>query len=726
MASVRDMPAGAAIVAAPLLVGSVHTGVVLGLTIPLLGGWALAGGRGRIGRSVPSLAFWLLAGVCLIQVLPMPGPLHGILNPTGQTLYADGWQALFGTAPEAGTWRFLSLDPGRTFDRGLRWIALGLGAGLGADHARRTGGWVGLGRAVLVAGLVVTAVGAVQTVAGTELVLFWYEPEVPLPGATTFVSDNHAATFAGLASLAGFYLAFRAPRRRPLEGSLSAVAAIGLMVMTFEFGSAGTTVGFLLALGLFVVLFVGTQTAGDLVPVAGLRTGIRGVGAALMATPALVGLLFAYGPSSWRARLWQTHLGAWVHEKAAVRVEMIRAALEATGDFWLLGAGGGATDRVLAPYLDWSVVPPATLTTIEHEPVEWLFQYGVPAGLVASALLLGYGAVLYRRFRRRRGYRYAAGLSLALYLAVVAQCHFPFFTLGIGLPAVVLLEGLAAPIPDGAFAGSANGRGADRDRGGISVGAGARSVWIAASLVAVGWFAVGWTYWDVDLDAGDRERDRQAYARLATLVPADGDLYLRAALTAREAGDRETAVRRVRHAYRREPTANIGVYAAHICRWAGRDGDARATYRRVFDGSVDEVPGGWIRYLLRDFPDPDEAADLLREASDRTWRTAARILRRERGPEAAVQFGLGLHEYRPEAFEPHRIVVHHYLKMDRAFLAETWMREMMAGEGQEESRDERYVQLLARALRAQGKMTEAKKTCERLEGWLAVRECRGE
>ncbi|MFB6374033.1 MAG: hypothetical protein ABEN55_13180, partial [Bradymonadaceae bacterium] len=188
MASIRDGLLGMAGVASPLLVGSVHTGVAAGLAALLLATWTLGewpgavdGGEGRVW-SVPSLAFWLLVLVCLVQLVPLPAMLHGIVNSSAGEMFAGGRQALFGEPAVAESWRFLSLDPGRTFDRGVRWLVLAVGAGLGAERARRTDDWSPICRMVLAAGLVVTAVGAVQTWMGSGAVLFVYEPSVELPG----------------------------------------------------------------------------------------------------------------------------------------------------------------------------------------------------------------------------------------------------------------------------------------------------------------------------------------------------------------------------------------------------------------------------------------------------------------------------------------------------------------------------------------------------------------
>jgi len=721
----------AAVVAAPLAVGGVHTGAAAGL-VALLGAARFVAGQsgavdGRRIRSIPSLAFWCLAGIALIQVLPMPGAVHEWLNPTGRAIHRAGREALFGEAAGGGPWRFLSLDPGRTVDRGLRWLALGIGAGLAAEGARRSEDWESACRIVLAAGVAVTVVGAAQAWTGSDRVLFLYDPSVAVPGFTTFVSDNHAATFAGLASLAGFYLAFRAPRRTALEGGLAAGAALALMVVMFEFGSAGTTLAFAVALGLFLTLFVGTRTAGELLPVRAVRRGVRTLGLGLVAAPAIVAAVWRFGPAGWRQWLWQSHVGQWLQQKAAIRLEMIRATLEATGDYWLLGAGGGATERVLAPYIDWSLVPPATIPTIENEPVEWLFQYGLPAGVIAAALLCGYAWFAYRRYRRQRRVRDAAGLSLALYLAVVAQFHFPFFALGIALPAVVLLETLAAPAGDGEAVDRAAG--VDGQRGVIVTGPGTSRAVLACGLAAAVWFGAGHYLYAVDLEADDapRQRSEREWRRLAALVPADGDLYMQAAFAAREAGDEEAAIRRAAFAFEREPKANIGVYVAHLYRSVGRTDRAREMYRRVFGGAYARVPGRWIRgYLIRDFPEPEEVAELVAGADERAWRSAARALRRERGSEVAVQFGTALQERRPGAFVAHAIVVRNYLRMDRAVLAETWLREMAEGAARTEAQRETRVELLARALYAQGKVEQAEGVCEELEGWLEKRACKNE
>ncbi len=714
---VRDILVCVVIMGAPVAVGSVHTEVVIGLAALSLIAWALRDStesdRPSVGPravSIPSLAFWLFALVSAIQLLPWPPLLHGLLDPTGHHLYQEGWRALFGDSTPPSTWRGSSLDPARTFDRGLRWLTLALAAGLGLERARRHEGWQTLARLALLAGLLVGAVGALQQWAGSDRVLFVYHPSVPLPGPTTFVSDNHAAAASGLASLAGFFLAFRTPRRHPLEGILAGLAAIGLMLLMSSFHSAGTTLAFSLATGLFLILFAGTRTAGAFVPVASIRSAMRAFGALLLAVPAIGALVVASGPASWSAWLWNTHLGGWLQQKAATRFELVRASLEATGDFWLLGAGGGATERVLPPYVDWGVVPPATLSTIENEPVEWLFHYGLPAGLLGIALLLGYGWFLYRRYRPRPRFRYAAGLSLALYLAVLSQFHFPFVALGVSLPVVALLEALAFPVKGEKLDGGERSTRLSLERGLVVLGPRLRRTLVGATGLGVIVFALGHFAFELDLSSLESDESPPPdYEQLVAQVPADGDLYMHAAL-ATDPSDRATAVRRASHAFEREPTAKMGIYAAHVHRRVGVEQRAFELYREVYGGEFRRVPLRWITsFVLPDFSDPGRLAEILRRAPERGWRLAARQLRRASGPEAAVQFGLALYELRPESFHPHEILVDNYLRLDRAFLAETWVRQIAADADPTDTRHERRLRLLVRVLLAQDKKEAARR-----------------
>jgi len=488
---------------------------------------------------------------------------------------------------------------------------------------------------------------------------------------------------------------------------VGATGGIGFMLLGFEFGSAGTTLAYAVSVGLFLMLFSATRSAGEILPGDRFRRVLRGAGGLVLALPAVVGLALTWGPAGWREALWETHVGEWIREKSAIRIEGIRASLEATGDFWLLGAGGGATDRVLPPYVDWSVIWPARIRTIENEPVEWLFHYGIPAGLVGIALLVGYFWFVYRRYANKRRFRYVAALSVAVYLGIAAQFHFPFFALGISIPGILLLEGLAFPTRSEEPDVEDEPMRVDRRRGMFTV---ARRVrWGAlAATVAVGLlFAAGGFGYDVELaqfgEDWETAPEKRDYERLARIVPSDGDLYVHAAFAALDAGDGGAAARRATHGFEREPKANIGLLVGGILSRAGREDEADRMYRQIFAGDYIEIPGAWVRnYVLPQVREPERLGGILAEAEPRHWEAVASAIRERRGPERAAQFGLALHDHRPEAFVPNRIVVENYLEMGQGYLAETWVRTMMQGAAATAAERAMRAELLARILRARG------------------------
>jgi tetratricopeptide (TPR) repeat protein len=685
----------ALVVAAPLALGGVHpiTALVLAwgaaalFVFALRARWAARDGAIAL-LSIPALGLLGAALVCLLQLIPVPPALLALLDGRAAGLYAQGW-ALVGEG--AAPWRPISLDPARTADAAVRWLTLGL---LAASITNMSPSARFIQRAVMASGAATLLVGVAQRLLGAERFWGFYESSVGVRGASTFVSNNHASAFFGLVGLAAALsmVPSRGKSASPSQlivGGLVASGAAGAMIWHQSVGTLlaaalCASAPLLLVMGQLPAVRKHVRTLGGVVGLIALAS----VGVAPLVWPLL-------GPGAL----------AWFGDSAPVRVDMARAALRAALDAPISGVGAGAVERVIYPYMDWSLQRAATIPTIEAEPIEWLLTLGIPATLLLWGAMGAWGAVMLRS-RDGRSQRPAAPGQLALvaYVALISFVHFPFFTLGLSIPAVALLE-----------SGIVRARPRRKtlevwSRDGIWFGL-PRRVMVAgcvAVLAALLGLTARWTKAETWSDTRFAAEITPALAREAEVaVPTEGRLHYQLARQALDAGELERALKHAELAWALEPVGKVAMLRAHVAARAGSS-EAPALWAALFDGRFKGDEGAQLTLMLRDLPSAEERATALTRAPSGRWEQAITQVVQREGLDEAVALADALMDARPDTPAPGFLLIQLYLANGRPALAELWAENLGASAYPDHPETSARAALwVVRSLRAQGREEEA-------------------
>jgi tetratricopeptide (TPR) repeat protein len=683
------------VVAAPLALGGVHpiTAIVLAwaalalLIVALRARWAGREGASAL-LSIPAAGMIGASLVCLLQLIPAPHALHALLDERAAALYAQSW-ALVGEG--AAPWRPMSLDPMRTADAAVRWLTLGLLA-VSVTNMAPSARFVQ--RVVMGSGIATLAVGIAHRLLGAGRFWGFYVSSVGVRGASTFVSTNHASAFFGLVGLAAVLSMIpsrdRAPSpQRMMFGGLTFAGAIGAMIWhqsegTLLAAALCALTPLLLSLGQLPAVRRHARTAGG---VAGL-IALAGLGVAPLVWP-----LVAPGGLT------------WFGDSAPVRVDMARAALVAALDAPISGVGAGAVERVIYPYMDWSLQRAATIPTIEAEPIEWLLTLGIPAALLLLCSMSAWGAVKLRS-RDGRSLRSAAPGQLALvaYIAIISFVHFPFFTLGLSIPAVALLEsGIVRARPRKKTLEAWR-------RDGLWIGLPRRVALVMTllALLILGGLTMYWSgaeAWSDERFAGVLS---PATARAAVVaVPTEGRLHYQLARQALEAGELERAVKHAELAWVLEPVGKVAMLRAHVAARAGSS-EAPALWAALFDGRFKGDEGAQLTLMLRDLPSAEERATALTRATSGRWEQAITQVVQREGLDEAVALADALMDARPDTPAPGFLLIQLYLANGRPALAELWAENLGASAYPDHPETSARAALwVVRSLRAQGREEEA-------------------
>jgi hypothetical protein len=517
-------------------------------------------------------------------------------------------------------------------------------------------------------------VGTALFVSGAESLFGLYDPVVGFRGHTTFISTNHGAAFYGFGALVAgaTALAWRRTKARVAVGF--GAAAVALAVSAAALDSDGVLLA-LAASGIAALL------------VQWLRSGLRLPDRDVMIGLGLLAVLCAI------AAIWldipQVVLGLLdsiaSSDEHGERWAVTSAGLAAVGDFWRFGAGAGAVETVLPAYVNWTKVVPASIPVVENDVLEVLIAFGIPAGVGLIILCITPLAANARAgIDGHRNPRYAVLLVVALYVGIIAQLHFPMFALGVGAPMVVWLE-LLWSRRSGSKTSMAHLR-VSAARALVILGLGATT----AIAGAVAHYAIF---------VGEDPR------ALVRLQPASHVPYVKLGSEAARLGKMDRAIKLAEHAVGRENSPRVKLYRAQILAQADAERGAEA-FDQLFDA---EVVRGIVLY--RFILSVEDATHRARACAKHPsiWTDVARRIARQDGPDAASEFVVSLATELPGDPRVYRLASTIYLELGQPVLAQLWAELVADAEADSGDPAPTAPLLLARSLRAAGRVKDARK-----------------
>jgi tetratricopeptide (TPR) repeat protein len=411
----------------PLALGTVHLTTVAGmLALAVIGFAGLLWATRRQGSRVRLFPLGVLllgaAGVCLLQLLPLPQALLGVVSPAAAELHA---RVLEGT-PLSGAWRPASLAPPATWLEVMKYLAYALALLTAVNYYQDRARARRLLKAVAWSGFLVALVGFVHKLFASESILGLY----PIGGGSlfffsTFVNPNHLAGLLCLTSPVALGLALSARERqdRALFGFMGVVAGVGVFMSLSRGGMVayGTALLFLMAHGAI-------RQSRRLRRVA-LAQGLA----------ALVLLVAGYLAYDTIMRELRT-LGDLDGLRAEVKLQVWGAALPLIPDFPVLGIGRGAFATAFPMVND--VTSTTTFTHAENLAVQAGVEWGPIFGGVWLLGLLGVFLLALRR--ARTSFSMAGGLAGVFGLLLQNLTDFSMEIAGVMMPCVLVLGVLTA------------------------------------------------------------------------------------------------------------------------------------------------------------------------------------------------------------------------------------------------------------------------------------------
>jgi len=674
-------------------VGGVHTRTaIVGLAGAVLLTWLTSIGTdgATVRIPLPLFGFLAFAVVCAVQIVPIPGFLHGTLSPYLSDAVTKGSVVLLGEAHPTHGLRFLSADPANTADRAIRWLLLFTTGVAASQLVQRKRGWKLSLWSVAATTAFVLGIGTLQVIAGSEQIAFFYRPDAGISSLTTFVSTNHAATLYGIGGFAATALWLRTQSPLSAESLGSAVLAIAFFGLAIWYESYGVIIALGGSLCILLTLKAdGLEFRGQSIRLGGSASRIIVLFTTLLA---LATLTVTLATGTFSPKLSDT--------SATVRAELIRSALDASVISPWVGHGAGATEYVLPPFVDWSIVPAATIPTIENEPAEWLLEFGIPTATLGVLLLASGFMIFARRIRQSSRIRYRIGFSLATFMAVISLFHFPFFALGIAAPATALLTAALATEPPRSDSESSTNLVVEVGR--------PHSVLLLVFVTFAGAAcAISSGHLKAELPPVDSTWE-DAQPQFDSLLPrraTDGDLFLRAASIKMRNGHTGSALQAVDRAYKLEPKSTTAAFRAATYARADEKESAVEMFDSIFSGRFLDVPSRIVdAYVVPSMETPQAVAASMKSASLAYWKRGHAAIQATKGPAAAVEFAIEAQGHFEGRFWPYRAIIEGYLDLEQTKLAEFWARNMLENESL--SGAPAYG-LLARALDAQGRRGDA-------------------
>jgi hypothetical protein len=526
-----------------------------------------------------SVAFLWLAFISLLQTLPLPRGLLGLLSPTAAQIWGDSLRAFGQPGP---AWAPLSLAPEATRTEVVKWAAYAALAWVGHRSARRS--LTPVASIPLVLALVAAFVTVAHGLTGATRLYGLYEPSVVYPRwrMGPLLNANHLSGYLTIGLFAGLGLLFEQREKKP-EVRAALLLAIGTL--------AGGVVllGSRAAMALLAVALLGSIGAQ-------LARARRDKDPALARTAlillGIIGLAVVLPVVGYEDEI----LEGFAHKNYA-KLLVAEDCVQMWRDFPLLGVGRGAFEGVYFAYRTGGTS--SVWTHPENIVVQWLTEWGA-VGTFGAVTLLAM-AIGKSRIAKLRTVARFLGVGI---LTVLAQNLVDF---SLELPAVMGLVALLA----GAVLGSSSGSGGLRVPAAtpyalagaivlLALGAAAsrpqlqstarKNAWLATTSEPVSAFSPYMSRFPADpyfplyaAAAAGRTAPLQAlpfHNQMLERAPTWSVSHLSLAETLYRAGRRSQALLEVRIALEREPTAI-------------EDAAAAATrYGRTADEIVEAAPAG--------------------------------------------------------------------------------------------------------------------------------------
>jgi len=375
----RQLPLFAAALLVPLLaLGAVTDwGLLIGVCVVSAAALVSIGARtpGRPSQStrLTAVALWGMAGVSLVQLVPLPPTVLRILSRSA----AETWSSadlLMGLPPR---WHPITLDPPATAFMSVTSIVIALFFMAAATYAGRSVGRVRLTRAVVIAVLVFELFSFAHPVFGLTKLYGVYTPLYVEDWQRKFIlspllNENHAGAIACVAPplLIGFALESADTGNR-LLALVGAVASSAFAMLMLSRGAIAVLLTELFVMAVYAVMRRGSMR--------------RRLGGALTVT-AVLGA--AIGGA---VHLALDRLVGEAQNRDLTKLKIALRAFTMSRDYFLTGAGRGSFASVFAGY-EGDLGGVRRFTHSENWPSQLLADVGYPAatvfvGLLAFALL---------------------------------------------------------------------------------------------------------------------------------------------------------------------------------------------------------------------------------------------------------------------------------------------------------------------------------------------------
>lgn len=392
---------------APLALGSAPLWALwpfVGLSMASLVLALLSAGRRKVSLPLHPLAYLplLAAGLCALQLFPLPAPLLRLLSPRAAELREFVLLPLGLTS-----WRPISLDPPGTWRelaKHLSYAALILSAahvGRSRRARRRLASYLAL------SGLCVALIGFGHALVNANALFGWHAFRGAPPFVTSFGNSNHLAAFLTLSATLALGLALRAEERpRSLFfGGIYLLSGAALF-LSLSRGGIAFFVAAQLALGL-ILLWSRSLERAERQPVpAWLRRG-------LFPVLALLGVVATASYIAYDRLAAELATADSMEELRTSKVQLWPMLASGANEFSRAGMGRGAFELAFARYQDRD--PDTTFAY----PENLLLQLWAELGLAGLLALLLAAAVGVRRLLRRELWtpvEWAAAVGLAAVL----------------------------------------------------------------------------------------------------------------------------------------------------------------------------------------------------------------------------------------------------------------------------------------------------------------------